>query len=76
MLCVQLFLTRRSEEGKDVQLSVDDDVLKFGRGAENSIRTIEASASRKHFEITKADGNFFLEDVGSNAGSFRCSECI
>jgi pSer/pThr/pTyr-binding forkhead associated (FHA) protein len=52
---------------REIQLKAD---TLFGRQAECDILLTEGHASRKHARLMLADGNYWLEDLGSSNGTF------
>jgi len=49
---------------------LDRDVISVGRGEECDIILPERQVSRVHLRIRRADGEYFVEDLGSKNGTF------
>src|SRR5262245_40911061 len=49
--------------------TLDRDVTTVGRAAGNTIVVKVAEISRRHFQILKERGAFFIEDLGSSNGT-------
>jgi F0F1-type ATP synthase alpha subunit len=47
-----------------------DPLLKIGRSALNTIRSLEVSVQEEHAEVIKALGKHYLQDKGTEAGTF------
>ena len=62
-------ITRGSKEGEMYFLSDKGQTI-VGRGEQCDIQIHDSGISRRHFCITKQDGKYFLQDMGSANGTF------
>jgi PAS domain S-box-containing protein len=49
---------------------IDDDEILIGRAPENHIQVVEQSISRSHAKILKREDHYFVEDLGSQNGTY------
>jgi sigma-B regulation protein RsbU (phosphoserine phosphatase) len=63
-------LVIRNIDGKTVTMSLDRDRISLGRSSANELCYPDDSGlSRQHLAITKSDGAWFVEDLGSKNGT-------
>ncbi|CAG9324502.1 unnamed protein product [Blepharisma stoltei] len=68
-IILQDLRNERSEQSLHVLSSVDNSIVKIGRGHENEIRVSDISVSRCHSTIKISRNGFFLEDNDSKFGT-------
>jgi len=68
---VPLYTEKLSLQGAHRLHTMKDNVLRIGRDDSNELRLSDASVSRKHAEIKREGGEFFLTDVGSLNGTYH-----
>lgn len=61
------FFLKRVSNGTEIPLTED---LNVGRSAESGLKLVEGSPSRRHAQLSVADGAVFVEDLGSTNGTF------
>jgi pSer/pThr/pTyr-binding forkhead associated (FHA) protein len=61
------FILKKVSGGTEIPLTGD---LTVGRSAESGLKLVEGSPSRRHAQLTLADGALFVEDLGSTNGTF------
>ena len=63
-------LTTKSEDGKIKQHNLSLEELTIGRAPTNDVLLEDKRVSRRHARIYEEKGKVFIEDVGSNNGTF------
>lgn len=63
-----LYVIRGKDQGRRFELA--DDVSTIGRDASSQIRLRDTEVSRKHAQIKRLGGQFFLVDLNSSNGTF------
>jgi pSer/pThr/pTyr-binding forkhead associated (FHA) protein len=56
------------DEGRTTVVPLVRDEITIGREEGNTIRLTERNVSRKHARLSRVDGRFVLEDIGSYNG--------
>ena len=56
------------DEGRKTVIPVVRDEITIGRNDRNLIRLVEKNVSRTHGRLTREDGHFYIEDLGSFTG--------
>ncbi len=69
-----LVVTRGPNEGE--ALSLQSDVTTVGRHPESDVFLYDRTVSRRHAEIHRQEGRFFIRDVGSLNGTYLNSRRV
>lgn len=72
-ICVQesmFMLTTKSSDGKIREYNLSLEALMIGRSPANDVILEDKRVSRRHAKIYDENGKVFIEDVGSNNGTF------
>jgi pSer/pThr/pTyr-binding forkhead associated (FHA) protein len=56
------------DEGRKTVVPVVRDEITIGRNERNLIRLVEKNVSRRHGRLVRADGRYYIEDLGSFTG--------
>jgi pSer/pThr/pTyr-binding forkhead associated (FHA) protein len=56
------------DEGRKTVVPVVRDEITIGRNDRNLIRLVEKNVSRRHGRLVRADGHYYIEDLGSFTG--------
>jgi hypothetical protein len=65
---IKLYLMDRLEEIQSFDL--EKDIIYLGRSPGNDIRLTDPYVSSRHLKISKREGNYFVQDLGSKNGTF------
>lgn len=71
-----LFVIQGRDQGMRFELASGEDQHGLGRDAGNSIQIHDTEVSRRHAEIRRVDGKYFLVDLGSSNGTYINAERI
>ena len=55
---------------KDISITLQYEKYTLGRGEANSITILDAGMSKSHARVIKAEGKFYIEDLGSTNGTY------
>lgn len=67
-----MILIKKDAESFDSKHTIKDTAVQLGRNSTNGIVVMDETVSRFHSKIeqNKSDGNFYLRDIGSTAGTY------
>ena len=71
-----LFVIQGRDQGTRFELAPGEDQQSLGRDAGNFIQIHDTEVSRRHAEIRRVDGKYYLVDLGSSNGTYVNAERI
>jgi len=71
-----LFVIQGRDQGTRFELAPGEDQQSLGRDAGNFIQIHDTEVSRRHAEIRRVDGKYYLVDLGSSNGTYVNAERV